>query len=87
MEHVAIRQLRDGLAGYLRRVRAGQSLLITDRGSPVARLTPAEDSMAALAALEAEGLVEWGGGKPRGVMRPAQVREGTISDLVVESRR
>ena len=84
VEQVAVRQLRNSLAAYLRRVRAGQSLLITDRGSPVARLSPAEDS---IAALEADGVVEWSSGKPRGAMRPAVVRDGSISDLVVESRR
>lgn len=84
MEHVAIRQLRDSLAAYLRRVHEGQSLLITDRGFPVARLSPVEDSTAAL---EAEGVLEWSRGKPRGASNPAVVRGGSISDLVVENRR
>ena len=84
VEQVAIRQLRDSLSAYLRRVRDGQSLLITDRGLPVARLSPAQDSMSAL---EAEGVVEWSSGKPRGATRPAVVRGGAISDLVAENRR
>ena len=84
VEQVAIRQLRDGLAAYLRRVREGQSLLITDRGSPVELLSPAKDSMSAL---EAEGVVEWRHSKPQGVTRPAVVRGGSIADLVIENRR
>ena len=84
MEQVAIRQLRDSLAVYLRRVREGQALLITDRGLPVARLSPIENSVAAL---EAEGLVDWSRGKPRGSSHPVLARGGLVSDLVIDSRR
>ncbi|MHB1981130.1 MAG: type II toxin-antitoxin system Phd/YefM family antitoxin [Sulfobacillus sp.] len=87
MEHVAIRHLRDGLASYLHRVRAGESLLITDRGAPVARLTPAEEAMAGVASLAAEGVVDWSTGKPRGATQPAVVRGGTLAELVVVQRR
>ncbi len=87
VEHVAIGQLRDGLAAYLYRVRAGESLLITDRGAPVARLTPAEDAMTGLESLTAGGVVDWSMGKPRGAARPAIVRGGTLADLIVEQRR
>ncbi|WP_324716484.1 type II toxin-antitoxin system prevent-host-death family antitoxin [Carboxydochorda subterranea] len=87
MERVAIRQLRDGLTTFLRRVRAGESLLITDRNTPIAQLTPVAPGHASLAGLVAQGWVDWGGGKPRGAARPARVREGRVSDLVVEARR
>ena len=41
----------------------------------------------AVSDLMAEGLVEWGGGKPRGASQPPKVRGEPISDLVVEGRR
>ncbi len=84
MDEVAIKQLRDSLASYLRRVREGQALLITDRGTPVARLSPVDGS---LASLEAEGLVVWSRGKPHGARHPATARGGSVSDLVAENRR
>lgn len=84
MEQVAIRQLRDSLAAYLRRVRDGQSLLITDRGLPVARLSPAAESTVEQ---ETEGLVDWTSGKPRGATQPPVVRGGSIADLIIENRR
>lgn len=87
VEHVSVRDLREGLAGYLRRIRAGEALLITDRGAPVARMLPVSGSAPALAALEAEGVVDRGSGKPRGCTRPAQVRGGNVSDLVADMRR
>jgi prevent-host-death family protein len=41
MDRVGVRQLRQNLSVYLRRVKAGESLEVTERGEPVARLTPA----------------------------------------------
>ncbi len=87
MEHIGLRHLRNGLAGYVRRVRSGQSLLITDRGLPVARLSPVTEQSERRALLAAEGLMEWSQGKPSGLTRPPQVREGTVADLVIQGRR
>ena len=36
---VGVRELRDGLSRYLARAEAGEEILVTDRGRPVARLT------------------------------------------------
>lgn len=40
MESVGIRELRQNLSVYLRRVRAGETLRVTDRGEAVAVLGP-----------------------------------------------
>lgn len=40
MRTVGIRELKDRLSEYLRRVRDGESVLVTDRGEVVAELTP-----------------------------------------------
>jgi prevent-host-death family protein len=37
-----VRELKDRLSEYLRLVRAGEEILITDRGEVVARLSPPE---------------------------------------------
>ncbi|NLG69257.1 MAG: type II toxin-antitoxin system prevent-host-death family antitoxin [Firmicutes bacterium] len=87
MERVGIRQFRDRLTTYLRRVRAGESLLIVDRDTPVAQLAPAVPELRAVSDLVAEGMVEWGGGKPRGAAQPPKVHGEPISALVVEGRR
>ncbi len=39
-ELLGIRELKNGLSEYLRRVRSGESVLVTDRGEIVAELTP-----------------------------------------------
>lgn len=40
MEQVGVRELRQNLSVYLRRVAAGESLQVTERGRPVALLGP-----------------------------------------------
>ncbi len=39
---VGVRELRQNLSVYLERVKAGESLEVTERGQPVARLAPLE---------------------------------------------
>lgn len=56
MKSVNVAQLKDGLSGYLKLVRAGEEILIRDRQLPIARLVPLaadtaiDDEMKALAA-------------------------------------
>ena len=40
MEKVSVSQLKDQLSAYLKKVRAGQTVVVTDRNKPVARLEP-----------------------------------------------
>lgn len=40
MESVGVRELRQNASVYLRRVAAGESITVTDRGVPVAVLIP-----------------------------------------------
>lgn len=62
MEKVTISQLKNGLSGYLKKVRAGHTLLILDRDEPIAVLervnsrTLPDDER--LARLEQAGLIK-----------------------------
>jgi len=48
-ERVGIRELRQNLSVYVRRVREeGRAYEVTERGEPVARLTPLEDRPASI---------------------------------------
>jgi prevent-host-death family protein len=40
MEHVSVRELRQHLSKYLRRVEQGERLVVTERRRPVAMLAP-----------------------------------------------
>lgn len=39
-DHVGVRELRQNLSVYLRRVKAGETLVVTERNEPVAELVP-----------------------------------------------
>ncbi|MBA3300903.1 MAG: type II toxin-antitoxin system prevent-host-death family antitoxin [Thermoleophilaceae bacterium] len=55
MATVGIRELRQNLSVYLRRVERGESLRVTDRGREVALLGPLPEHQDVLSRLEAEG--------------------------------
>lgn len=40
MEPIGIRELRQNASAYLKRVRSGETIVIADRGTPVARIVP-----------------------------------------------
>lgn len=52
---VGIRELRQNLSIYLRRVARGERLELTDRGRPVALLVPIRPDMSPIERLVAEG--------------------------------
>jgi prevent-host-death family protein len=89
MTSVGVRELRDNLSEYLRRVRQGELLLITDRGTPIGELGPAAGGRSAERArrLVGKGVATWSGGKPGGLPRAPRPRAGLVSDAVVEDRR
>lgn len=52
---VGIRELRQNLSAYLRRVRGGEHFVVTERNEPVARLVPLVEHEDPVARLIAEG--------------------------------
>jgi antitoxin (DNA-binding transcriptional repressor) of toxin-antitoxin stability system len=68
MRRVGIRELKNRLSEYIRRVRSGEGVLVTDRGEVVAELGPpghtsADDSVSpGLTALARRGLMTLGSG-------------------------
>jgi len=86
---VGVRELKDHLSDYLRRVRAGESLVITDRGQPVGEISPVEHRRVVerARALVRQGIARWSGGKPRGLIGAPRSRRGLVSDAVIEDRR
>jgi len=89
MAAVGVRELKNRLSEYLRRVRTGERLVVTERGKPVAVISPpvAEPTDGHIEALLRAGLVRWGGGKPRGSRRPARLKGPSVARAVIEGRR
>lgn len=59
MTRIGIRELRQRASEYLRRVEAGETIEVTDRGRPVALLTPVPEAPP-IERLRAAGDVEGG---------------------------
>jgi prevent-host-death family protein len=88
---VAVSKLKAQLREYLGQVKAGNEVLITDRGKPLARLVPISRTRAAgesLARMERQGLIRLSPGKlpknfwslprpqdPKGLVRKALLVE------------
>ena len=66
MKTAAVSELTARLSKYLDRVKAGEEVIITRRGNPVARLLPISREKTrrnAMASLERRGLIRLGSGK------------------------
>jgi prevent-host-death family protein len=84
---VGIRELRQNLSVYLRRVGRGETLEVTERGSPVALLMPIPQSDDPIARLEAEGrLVSRASRRLEDLGPPLQVPAADISGALEEQR-
>jgi prevent-host-death family protein len=86
-QHVGVRELRQNLSVYLRRVRAGQTLEVTERGEPVALLVPLPAAGSALSRLVASGRATSPAGDLLDLGPPLKQRRGkSLSELLAESR-
>ena len=87
-ETVGIRELKNNASQIIERVEAGESIVITRRGKPVATMVSA-DVPPELAALIADGAVRAPQGRSRFVPAPVKLRGPgpTASDYVSEGRR
>jgi prevent-host-death family protein len=84
-DEVGVKELRADLSAWLQRVREGAVVIVTDRGTPVARLSP-YGAPSGLERLIAEGRVRL----PTTPKQPADAKgipvEGNASELVSEQR-
>ena len=66
MKTTTVSKLKASLSEYLRQVKAGEEVLVTERGRPIARLTPTVGSKMLpeqLVEMEKQGLIQLGSGK------------------------
>lgn len=85
---VGIRELKARLSECLRDVKAGATVVVTERGSPVARLVPeAVSPEKRLQALNASGAILWSGRRLGKAEPEARAHEGVdVADILVEDR-
>ncbi|MGI8926052.1 MAG: type II toxin-antitoxin system Phd/YefM family antitoxin [Tepidiformaceae bacterium] len=87
---VGVREFKAHLSEYLRRVKAGEVVVITDRGRPVGRLIPEATGASEVEAkaweMVAAGKADWNGQRLRD-FKPVEGAPGVlVSDVVVQER-
>lgn len=94
MKTATITQAKNGLSALIDRVKSGESILILDRGTPVARLEPitnADDADGRAARLERAGLAKRGMTAPPIDLilqpGPAGPPGASLLDALLEERR
>lgn len=86
--YVGIRELKNNLSSYLKRVKSGGVIVITDRGKPIGQIVPhgipVEERMNKLTAA---GLMKWNGNHLKPI-KPVAVNRSKkqVSDLLLDMR-
>lgn len=84
-----VKELKNKLSYYLREVKKGEKILITERDQVIATILPIErgEEDSKLLSLVKEGFASWKGGKPTGSHRPVKIKGKTVSEIILEDRR
>ena len=86
---VGARELKTRLGTYLQRVREGRTLVVTDRGQPVAELRPlrSDDSVSpALIKLSASGAITLPEVTTLSTFRPIRNRGASVAEAIRQDR-
>lgn len=85
---VTVTSLRAELAGWIKRAKDGEDVVVTDRGRPVVRLSPVGGTPL-IDRLVAEGVIDPTPPTPKSSARDAVrvTASGPVADLVEELRR
>ncbi len=93
MKAVAVKELKNRLSSYLREVRNGEVVLVTDRGKVVAELrqptsgVPLGAHDRALERLRAEGVLVIGLPQDARAYRPSPLRRAVVSGDLLDAER
>lgn len=88
MDRIGIRELRQNASEYVRRAERGETIEVTDRGRPVARLSPLPKPGGIIDRLVADGRMSAPAGHvlDLGPPPPATPGSQTLSELIDELR-
>jgi prevent-host-death family protein len=93
MVKVGSREFKNRLGRYLRAVRQGKTLIVTDRGKPVAKVSPPDEQPDSAPTLDEvlDRLVGHGllhrGRRPFGKFKPIPSHGKPASEMIIEDRR
>jgi prevent-host-death family protein len=92
MKTIGSRELKNRLGRYLKLVGKGETLIVTDRGKPVARIVPTDSNLGegrsvdeVLKQMEAEGHLRLGT-RPFKRFKPIRLKGKPLSKIILEDR-
>ncbi len=87
LARVGVRELRQNLSVYLDRVKAGETLEVTEHGQPVAQLRPRpEDALSVFDRMVAEGRITPARRDHRSLGLPPKMPGRPLSEILQEMR-
>ena len=89
MEKIGIRELKENLSRYMKRVKTGERIIVTDRKKEIAIIIPLAKKAGEekIYQLIQRGEACWSGGKPKGMPARIVSRGKSVSSAVIEDRR
>jgi prevent-host-death family protein len=89
METIGIREFKENLGQYIRKVKTGEKLIITDRKKQIAVIMPIQKASKEekIYQMIQCGLVSWSGGKPGGMPVRIASKGKSVSSAISEDRR
>ena len=87
-KRVGIRKLKVQLSAYIREVKKGNTVIITERGNAVGRIMPVSESLEdRIQSLVRSGIADWNGKKVKPGKPAAKIkRRKTLAKIVSEGR-
>lgn len=86
MISVGVKELKAKLSSYMRLVRKGEEVIVTDHGREVALVIPISKERQVIKSLMDSGKAKWSGGKPAG-LKGVKAKGKAMSTTVLEERR
>ena len=90
MRSATITEVKNQLSSIIDRVKAGESVVVTDRGQPVATIEPVRtdaDEEARLIRLERSGIIRPASKPPPSLQGALPVARSSAVDALIEERR
>ena len=87
-KRVGIRKLKVQLSAYIREVKKGNTVIITERGNAVGRIMPVSESLEErIQSLVRSGIADWNGKKVKPGKPAAKIKgRKTLAKIVSEGR-
>ena len=90
MRSATITEVKNQLSAIIDRVRAGESVVVTDRGQPVATIEPVRtdvDDAARLVRLERSGIIRPASKPPAPLQETLPVSRASAVETLIDERR